>query len=266
MNRLGSIKFVTLIASVLIVVFSYENCGRLSDTGQPVTAQDLPSTISRPPPAPTPGPITLIQLSFGNRPATLVGTANLNYISNQFGGDLNVVVVGWNDGTSTVTNVTDTMGNTYIAATGTKRFVAADPTLSVSQIIYYARNIKAAGPGQNIVTVTFSADVPNPDIRLVEFSGFSSTPSGVVHDGASGSSISPVGNLVDGTNSNQLLFAADTALSKTISGQAGFLTASSTAYGDIIEYQVTTGPGNFNPTATLQSAASWSMQAAIFVP
>ena len=76
---------------------------------------------------------------------------NVTFTAAQIAGDLNVVVVGWNDSTATVSAVTDTSGNTYTRAVG--------PTVLsgvASQSIYYAKNIAAAAAGANIVTVTFS--------------------------------------------------------------------------------------------------------------
>ena len=84
----------------------------------------------------------------------------------QVAGDLNVIVVGWNDTTATVTGVTDSRGNTYTLAVG--------PTVLsgvASQSIYYAKNIQAAAAGANTVTVAFSRAASFPDIRIAEYSG-----------------------------------------------------------------------------------------------
>src|SRR5581483_11190280 len=64
-------------------------------------------------------------------------TVNVTFTGAQAAGDLNVVVVGWNDSTATVSSVTDSKGNVYARAVG--------PTIvsgSLSQSIYYARNIQ----------------------------------------------------------------------------------------------------------------------------
>src|SRR5262249_41385176 len=79
---------------------------------------------------------------------------------------LNVVVVGWNDSTATVSSVTDVSLNTYSLAVG--------PTVitgTASQSIYYAKNIVAATSGNNKVTVKFSTPATYPDIRILEYSG-----------------------------------------------------------------------------------------------
>ena len=63
----------------------------------------------------------------------------LPFTAAQTAGNLNVVVVGWNNSTATVSSVTDTKGNTYVRAVG--------PTVVtgfLSQSIYYAKNILGA--------------------------------------------------------------------------------------------------------------------------
>ena len=84
------------------------------------------------------------------------------YLSAQTAGNLNIVVVGWNDSTSVVSSVTDSKGNTYLRAVG--------PTVGtkLTQSIYYAKNIAA---GSNTVSVTFNMAVLYPDVRVLEYSG-----------------------------------------------------------------------------------------------
>src|SRR5262245_21293886 len=66
------------------------------------------------------------------------------YLSVQSAGNLNVIVVGWNDTVSSVSSVTDTRGNVYQLAIGPTRW-----TNALSQSIYYAKNIAAAAAGAN---------------------------------------------------------------------------------------------------------------------
>ena len=51
-------------------------------------------------------------------PQTARTSVTVTYKAAQGAGDLNVVVVGWNDSTATVTSVTDTKGNVYTLAVG----------------------------------------------------------------------------------------------------------------------------------------------------
>ena len=81
-------------------------------------------------------------------------------------GSPNVVVVGWNDSTATVSKITDNGSNTYTRAVGPTVFSGF-----ATQSIYYAKNIVAAAAGANIVTITFSSAAPFPDIRILEYKG-----------------------------------------------------------------------------------------------
>ena len=81
----------------------------------------------------------------------------------QTAGDLNVVIVGWNDSTATVQSVKDSAGNTYTLAAGPITGAA------LSESIYYAKNI--VGSSSNTVTVTFNQAATKPDVRILEYSG-----------------------------------------------------------------------------------------------
>ena len=63
------------------------------------------------------------------------------FTSAQSGGNLNVVVVGWNSSTGQVLSVTDTVGNTYVSAVGPTVFAGF-----ATQSIYYAANIAPPRP------------------------------------------------------------------------------------------------------------------------
>ena len=71
------------------------------------------------------------------------------YPTAQTAGNLNIVVVGWNDTSAAVKSITDTRGNSYTLAVGPTAGTA------LTQSIYYAKNI--AG-GSNTVTVRWSGE------------------------------------------------------------------------------------------------------------
>src|SRR4029077_21143918 len=87
------------------------------------------------------------------------------YTASQTAGDLNVVIVGWADTVATVTSVTDSVGNAYQLAVGPTKY-----STTLTQSIYYAKNIGAAAANGNVVTVKFSGAAPFPDVRLFEYS------------------------------------------------------------------------------------------------
>src|SRR4029078_3757877 len=72
----------------------------------------------------------------------------VTYTSAQVAGGLNVVGVGWDDTTAAISSVTDSIGNAYALAVGPTQYAG-----KLSQSIYYARGILAAGASANTVTV-----------------------------------------------------------------------------------------------------------------
>ncbi len=111
-------------------------------------------------------------------PQTSQTSVTVAYTKAQTAGNLNVVIVGWNDTTNVVSSILDTNGNTYVLAVGPTR------RSPVSQSIYYARNI--AG-GSNSVTVSFGGSTAFPDIRVLEYSGLDASNPFDVAKGTSGS-------------------------------------------------------------------------------
>src|SRR5262249_34283824 len=83
-----------------------------------------------------PSLIAFIQQAYGT-PPTPQSVVSVTYPLAQNAGDLNIIVVGWNDATTTAQSVSDSKGNTYALAIG--------PTTGtgVRQSIYYASNIVA---------------------------------------------------------------------------------------------------------------------------
>ena len=65
----------------------------------------------------TGGTIKFIQGNY-QAPQSSSTSVAVTYTAAQSAGDLNVVVVGWNDASTTVSSVTDTSGNTYTLAVG----------------------------------------------------------------------------------------------------------------------------------------------------
>ena len=127
------------------------------------------------------GPIAFVQVNAAI-PQTNSASVPVTFGVAQTAGNLNIVVVGWNDITSTVTSVTDSLGNTYTQA-GTH-----DHGSSARQAIYYAKNILA---GSNTVTVTFNQAARFVDVRILEYSGLDTTNPLDVTASAAGSSVSP---------------------------------------------------------------------------
>ena len=192
-------------------------------------------------------------------PQTSPTSVPVTFAAAQAAGDLNVVVVGWNNSTATVSKVTDTSNNTYTLAVG--------PTIQsgvATQSIYYAKNIVAAAAGANIVTVTFSAAAAFPDIRVLEYKGADPNNPVDVTAAASGSSATGSSGSVTTSNATDLLFGADLVQTNTTGAGAGFTSRLLTSPdGDIAEDEMVTSIGSYSATATLTSG-QWIMQLVAF--
>jgi len=193
-------------------------------------------------------------------PQTPQTTVNVVYAAGQIAGDLNVVVVGWNDSTAVVSGVTDSSGNTYTLAVG--------PTVQSgfgSQSIYYAPNIASAAAGTNTVTVTFASAATSPDIRILEYSG--ADPINPVDATAANSGNSTTSNSgsASTTNATDLILGANLVQTQTIGPGVGFTQRLLTAPdGDIVEDQMVAAPGNYSVSSPVSPSAPWIMQMVAF--
>jgi len=188
-------------------------------------------------------------------PQSSTATVSVSYPAAQTAGNLNVVVVGWNDTTSAVSSVKDSAGNTYQLAIG--------PTTGTGllQSIYYAANITG---GSNTVTVTFNQAASFPDVRILEYRGVTAVD---VTAGANGSSTSANSGSATTTSANELIFGADLVATTTAAAGSGFTSRIVTPMdGDIAEDKIVTTAGSNNATATLSGSGSWLMQMVGFVP
>jgi len=199
-----------------------------------------------------PEPIAFVQVA-ANTPQSPQSTVSVTYPEPQTAGNLNIVVVGWNDATSAVTSVTDSQLNTYLRAVG--------PTqgTGLSQSIYYASNIKR---GSNMVTVTFDNTVQFPDIRVLEYSGADALD---VTAEASGNSDTSSSGSATTTQPNELIFGANTVATTTQGPGNGFTSRVITSPdGNIAEDMVVSTAGSYSATASLTSSGPWVMQMATF--
>jgi hypothetical protein len=185
-------------------------------------------------------------------PQTKTTTVSVTYPAAQTAGDLNIVAVGWNDTTSTVQSVKDSLGNTYSLAIG--------PTIGtgLQESIYYATNIVG---GSNTVTVTFNQSANGPDIRILEYRGVTTLDAKA---GASGNSTAANSGSATTTSANELIFGADMVATATGAAGSGFTSRIITQDGDIAEDEVATTAGSNSATATLDGSGPWVMQMATF--
>ena len=177
----------------------------------------------------------------------------------QTAGNLNVVVVGWNDSTAAVNSVTDTKGNVYVLAVGPTAVAG-----KLSQSIYYAKNIAAAAANANTVTVQFNVAAQFADIRVLEYSGLDlASPVDVVAAGT-GTGTTSSTPAVTTTNANDLIFGASMVTSRNTGPGTGFTSRVITAPdSDIAEDQIVTVVGSYSASAPMTSG-TWVMQMVAF--
>ncbi len=238
-------------ASYTYKVQATDAAGNLSSSSSPATAVTQSST----------GNIAFVQCNYAT-PQLPQSTVTVTFTGAQTAGDLNVIVVGWNDSIATVSAVTDHSGNTYTRAAG--------PTVisgSASQSIYYAKNIVAAAAGANAVKVTFSTAAQYPDVRILEYNGASPTSPVDVTAAQTGNSATTSSGSLTTTSVNDLLLAANYVATGTTSPGAGFTSRMITQPdGDIVEDMAATAPGSYTAAAPVSPAGFWIMQAVAFRP
>jgi hypothetical protein len=206
--------------------------------------------------------ITYVQGNYAT-PHSSATTVAVPFTAGQAAGDLNVVVVGWNDTTAAVSSVRDSSGNTYALAVGPT--IYSSSTEPFTQSIYYAKNI-AAATGANSVTVTFSTAAAYPDIRILEYSGADQNNPVDATAASSGTSTTGSSGSATTTNPTDLLFGANIVWTLTTGPGSGFTQRLLTSPdGDIAEDRMVTATGSYSATAPLNgSAGSWVMQMVAF--
>jgi len=196
--------------------------------------------------------ISFIQVTAAT-PQSPTSTVSVTYPFAELAGDLNVVVVGWNDTSSSVQSIKDSHGNTYALAAGPIRGT------NLSQSIYYLSNVVS---GSNTVTVTFNQAASYPDVRALEYSGVSALD---VTAGASGNSASSSSGSATTHYPNELIFGANTMYTGDAGPGTGFTSRIITSPdGDLAEDMLVTSIGTYSATAPLVSSGNWVMQMATF--
>jgi hypothetical protein len=207
------------------------------------------------PPPPPPRPAFIQQNSA--TPQSPQTQVSVPYPGPQKAGNANIIAIGWNDDTSSISGISDSAGNNYQVA------LATFHSNGLSQAIYYCSNIRA---GSNTVSVTFNQAAAYVDLRVTEYSGLAHTNTFDV--GASAADSSAIANCgpVNVGSSNELLFAAGMTATTFTGPGAGFAQRIlTTPDGDLAADQVATAPGAYSVAATLNSGA-WLMQLAVFKP
>src|SRR5262249_51066215 len=153
-----------------------------------------------------------------------------------------------------------TVGNTYELAVG-----PTQQATSLTQSIYYAKNIAAAGAGSNSVKVTYNGPASFADIRIVEYSGIDPTNPVDVVKAATGNNATASSGTVTTTNANDLIVGANMVATLTTGPGTGFTSRIITnPDGDIEEDRVVTATGSYGATSPMNSSGDWIMQMVAF--
>jgi hypothetical protein len=255
-DPIGSATVTTFRNSTLAASTSYTYRVRATDAAGNLSDYSNTASATTPAASATPAFVQVNSAVPQSAPATVA----LPYLNAQTAGDLNVVVVGWNDSTALVTSVTDSVGNAYALAVG-----PAAVSGVMSQSIYYAPNIAGAAANANTVTVQFSPAAAFPDVRILEYSGVDATdPLDVIASGQ-GNDASSVTSAVVTTNAVDLLVGANMVATGTLGADSGYASRVITnPDGDIAEDRVVTSAGAYTAAAPLSSPGAWVMQMVAF--
>ena len=200
-------------------------------------------------------PIAFVQIAVAT-PQSSSSTVHVAFGKAQAAGDLNVVVVGWNDTTSAVQSISDTTGNTYTLAVGPTTY---SPDLT--QSIFYAPGIAA---GTNTVTVTFVQPANLADVRILEYSGLDPAAPFDAMGVATGNSAGPASAAVTITTARELIFAAGMSTDEYSAAGANFTMRDVTSDGDMAEDRIVNAAGAYTAQSTLAGSCEWVMQVATF--
>ncbi len=199
---------------------------------------------------------TFVQVN-NNTDLVNASSVSVTYTAPETAGNMNIVVVGTNDSSSSVLSVTDSNSNTYVLA-------AANAGHGLSQSIYYARNISVAVLNPPTVTVTFNQNAGLPDVRILEYSGLGTTATVDNWAGNSGDSITPDSGPATTTGTGDLILGAGTTRSHFTEAGINLPFVSRVItfpFGDIVEdLNVGQAAATYNATAPVAYSNPWVMQ------
>jgi glucose/arabinose dehydrogenase/chitodextrinase len=211
-------------------------------------------TVSAPPPP----PLAFVQVAAAT-PQSNQSSVSVTYPAAQTAGNTNVVAVGWNSATASVSSVADGKGNVYQLAAPLTR------GSGLSQAIYYAKGIVGAPAAGNSVTVTFSGAVPFADLRVAEYAGID--PANPVDQtaSASGTGVAASSGNVTTTAAKELLFGAGMTTGTFTGPATGYTTRIITnPDADIVVDRIVSATGTYSAGGNQSGSAAWVMQVVAF--
>jgi hypothetical protein len=172
--------------------------------------------------------------------------------------DTIVVSIGWHDGTSTISSVNDSRGNSYMAGTTIQR---SNNTLSQN---VYSTFVTAAGTSDTI-SVSFSQLVPQGSVRVVVYRGVDTSQT-LVFGGGGGAGTTNAQSVALVQKVNSVVLGTDTADVAPAGPGTGFATRLTTTFSDIVEDKVATATGFQTVAIPLGASGNWVLQSVMLPP
>jgi len=188
-----------------------------------------------------------------NSPQSTTATVSAPYPAAQMAGDLNVIIIGWNDTTASVKTVTDSSGNSYVLAVGPTK-----QSSNTTQSIYYAKSIVSAPANANTVQVVFNGSAAYPDLRILEYAGANLVNPIDAGAGASGNNGADTVSVTT-TSAGDLLVAGNYIQRVTSGPGPGFTSRMITVDADVVEDESVTAAGNYSASAPV-NGGWWVIQ------
>jgi len=227
------------------------------------TATPVPTATPTPKPTPTPSgtplpPIHSVQKNDSHTTGSL-GVIATNFSSKQTAANFNIIVVDWATTTASsagVANITDTDKNTYTAVGAPYFFPASGTNFENIQVFYAPNIIGDSGSPVNSVTATFFANVTNPEIIVIEYTGLGPSAAPLSWSGNGGNNTQASVGPFASNGTNALFFAPEAAT------LAGHDIGTVTTFNKVV---TTNGNGNIVQDTNYSSTTSQNSPVVNFV-
>jgi hypothetical protein len=209
--------------------------------------------VDAPVDAPPPTPIKLVQTADNQHGNSTFDNVTVAYGKTQTAGNFNIVIVSWYTHSVALNGISDTALNTYTMAGEIN-----DGT--ITQRIYYAAPINASAA--NVVTASWPATVRFPELRVLEYSGLSTTNPVDGFAGSAGNSSTTSAGPLTTTHAHDLLIGTNVCAMSSTGAGPGY--KEELLYvGDLVEDLEVKNTGSYTATAPANSG-EWVMALVAF--
>ena len=168
-------------------------------------------------------------------------------------GDVIIACIGFRDGTTNITTITDTLGNTYMREMNTRRTNNA-----VSHECMVA--ISSTGAASFQVTVNLSAAANQPSLRVLVYRGVD-TSQAIQPQGSGGANIQEMSAATFTFDARPTKIVGINTADRTATAGSGLTMLFTNAYGDIAVEKTVSASGIQSVNGTLASGGNWVMEA-----